>query len=531
VKKKQTTLKKELFLKVALFSALILAVFGSLFAYLLYSSEVERVNTLLEERNVALKNFIEARFLKLRNLVEFLSEVDEIRNAPNATPKEREKALALYRRFQEIDPDINYIYSGYADGTLLINNYIPPEGYDPRIRPWYLAALESHPETSGGIPYTEIKTGEWLVSISKTLLNDRGEINGVVSAETSMESISKVLQQAAGNYRSFYSYVIRSDGKVLIHHREAFRGRLFQEVTGSPFSFDSVSGHFTYQLNGALKLAYYSKIEPLDWIVVTAVEKREIVIFILKQILKVVAIVAVLSLLLGWILSGILSDNVISPVIKLKQHVEQVANGNWQEKFRFEYPNNEIGSILKSIEQLTQSELYKKNLQLQAANRKLEELSITDQLTGLYNRRKLYAELERECERMKRYNRAFSVIMLDLDNFKDVNDAFGHQRGDKTLIEIANLIKGVVRSVDIVSRWGGDEFLILCPETELSEARELADRLRRKIAEHSFPGGIQVTASMGVCEISPEDNIEQFLSKVDEMLYRAKNSGKNTVMT
>jgi hypothetical protein len=101
VKKKRATLKKELFLKVVLFSALILAVFGSLSAYFLYVSEVEKVNTLLKERNIALKNFIEARFLKLRNLVEFLSEIDEIRNSLQGNVKEREKhstCTAVFRK-------------------------------------------------------------------------------------------------------------------------------------------------------------------------------------------------------------------------------------------------------------------------------------------------------------------------------------------------------------------------------------------------------------------------------------------------
>jgi len=529
VKKKRATLKKELFLKVVLFSGLILAVFGALFAYFFYSSEVKKVSILLEERNVALKNFIEARFLKLRNLIEFLSEVDEVRNAPQGN-LEREKALALYRRFQEIDPDINYIYSGYADGTLLINDYTPPEGYDPRVRPWYLAALESHPEVSGGIPYREIKSGEWLVSISKTLLNDRGEINGVLSVETFLEPIFEVLKQSAGNYRSFYSYVIRSDGKVLIHHREPFLGKLFQEVTGSPFSFNAASGYFTYQLNGAAKLAYYSKIEPLDWIVVTALERREIVAFIVQQILKAVAIVAVLSLLLGWILSGILSKRIISPITSLKEQVEKMVGETPEEaKVKVEYPENEIGSILQNIEQLTQAELHKKNQRLESANLLLQELSITDQLSGLYNRRKMYAEFKKEVDRVSRYGGTFSVIMFDLDNFKEINDTLGHQVGDAVLKEIARLTKATIRSVDVVSRWGGDEFLILCPGTFLSEARMLAERLQKTIENHRFQEGIQVTASIGICEFLPQESIEELLRRVDEALYRAKKSGKNTV--
>jgi len=103
-----------------------------------------------------------------------------------------------------------------------------------------------------------------LVSISKALINDRGEISGVVSVETFLEAISEVLQQTIGNYQSAYSYGTRNDRTILIHHWELLRGIPLQEVTGFPISFDKESGHFSYRLNGAAKPAYYSKIESLN---------------------------------------------------------------------------------------------------------------------------------------------------------------------------------------------------------------------------------------------------------------------------
>ncbi|MGC8777470.1 MAG: hypothetical protein ACP5Q4_02175 [Candidatus Caldatribacteriaceae bacterium] len=125
---KERSLKKELFLKVILFSGLILAVFGLLFAYFSYFYEAQRIDALLKQRNTALKHFLEARFLKIRNTVQFLSDIDEVRNAPKLDAEGRQRALKLYRRFQEIDPDIRYVYSGYTDGSLLINDYVPPRG-------------------------------------------------------------------------------------------------------------------------------------------------------------------------------------------------------------------------------------------------------------------------------------------------------------------------------------------------------------------------------------------------------------------
>ncbi len=285
----------------------------------------------------------------------------------------------------------------------------------------------------------------------------------------------------------------------------------------------------TYSLDGVGKIAYYHRIAPLDWVVVTVVERREILVLIVRQILRVIALVSVVALFLGWILSGILSSEVIAPILQLKERVEGILREVPREEESPEYPKNEIGAILLRIEELTQTELYQNNQELHRVNRQLEELSITDQLTGLYNRRKVYTELGREFARINRYGRTFSVIMFDLDNFKTINDTLGHRTGDMVLAEVARLTKRVVRSVDLVSRWGGDEFLIVCPETGLAEALKLAERLRQAIAEYRFPGGILVTASMGVSEFSPQEHMEQFLSRVDQALYRAKMSGKNAV--
>ncbi|MGC8777471.1 MAG: cache domain-containing protein, partial [Candidatus Caldatribacteriaceae bacterium] len=226
----------------------------------------------------------------------------------------------------------------------------PPEGYDPRIRPWYQAALEAYPAISGGIPYTEIKTGEWLVSMSKVLLSDQGEIAGVISVETPLEPLAAVLREGAGNYRSLYGYVTRSDGKILIHHRESFRGQRLQDMTGSSISFEKESGRLTYSLDGVGKIAYYHRIAPLDWVVVTVVERREILVLIVRQILRVIALVSVVALFLGWILSGILSSEVIAPILQLKERVEGILREVPREEESPEYPKNEIGAILLRIE-------------------------------------------------------------------------------------------------------------------------------------------------------------------------------------
>lgn len=161
--------------------------------------------------------------------------------------------------------------------------------------------------------------------------------------------------------------------------------------------------------------------------------------------------------------------------------------------------------------------------------KELSRLATRDQLTGLYNRRKLDEGLEKELTRANRYGRPLSVIMLDLDHFKLVNDTHGHPAGDAVLIEAASLLQNALRTNDLVGRWGGEEFLILCPETDLPAAAGLAERLRINFAEHSFPVIGHQTASFGVTSCLAEEAPNQLLSRVDGALYRAKTKGRNRV--
>lgn len=157
----------------------------------------------------------------------------------------------------------------------------------------------------------------------------------------------------------------------------------------------------------------------------------------------------------------------------------------------------------------------------------VERLAMTDPLTGLYNRHKLNESLDLEVERGRRYSRPLSAIMIDLDNLKEVNDRFGHLAGDDVLIEVADGIRSQIRRVDIPTRFGGDEFLILLPEADIAEAKQVADRICEHIGGIYYGDSESVSASLGVVEMpyEPELTAERFLALVDEALYQAKRSG------
>jgi len=158
-----------------------------------------------------------------------------------------------------------------------------------------------------------------------------------------------------------------------------------------------------------------------------------------------------------------------------------------------------IRDVKKSgLIQSQNQELLQKNEQIQQVNSELTELSIRDGLTDLFNRRKLDEDLKDTQARVQRYGGDFAVIIMDLDHFKQVNDTRGHETGDAVLKGVSWVIQQNIRETDVAGRWGGEEFMILCPETGLNRAGQLAERLRRKIEAEKYPDDVRMTASMGL---------------------------------
>ena len=162
-------------------------------------------------------------------------------------------------------------------------------------------------------------------------------------------------------------------------------------------------------------------------------------------------------------------------------------------------------------------------------NRLLEVLSITDKLTGLYNRRKLDELLDDELVRARRYKVDVSIIMLDIDHFKRVNDTSGHAVGDDVLIALARLLRENTRDADALGRLGGEEFVVVCRHSDAGACMMMAGHLRESIAAHHFPAVGQVTASLGIASCRADDTAATLLARADAALYRAKAAGRNRV--
>ena len=172
------------------------------------------------------------------------------------------------------------------------------------------------------------------------------------------------------------------------------------------------------------------------------------------------------------------------------------------------------------------------NTRLQEAYTHVDELSRTDELTGLPNRRGLVREIQRELQRTTRTRRAFVVALIDLDGFKRLNDAHGHHAGDRVLVELARLLRESLRAQDMVGRWGGDEFLLVLPETGVDGARSLCGSLRERIAASDLGignPGLTTTVTIGLALCRGGEDVQSCLDRADAALYRGKASGRDTV--
>ncbi len=183
----------------------------------------------------------------------------------------------------------------------------------------------------------------------------------------------------------------------------------------------------------------------------------------------------------------------------------------------------------QKLNETLEHKIKERTQQLEKAKLEFENLANTDRLTQIPNRVRLDHVLEDELKRAQNQEVPLSIILLDIDHFKAVNDEFGHQVGDIVLVDAAKLLKDNIREMDTIGRWGGEEFLVICPQTTLEDALQLSKKLRKKLENHSFPIVERKTSSFGVTCYVQGDSLNTLISRCDKALYRAKDKGRNCV--
>ena len=193
-------------------------------------------------------------------------------------------------------------------------------------------------------------------------------------------------------------------------------------------------------------------------------------------------------------------------------------------------PIIENGAVIGSVaafHDITERQRFQESLR--RANELLEYKATTDALTGIYNRLKFNEMTEAEIQRTIRHGTPLSLIMMDIDFFKKINDTYGHLSGDSVLREVTMLVNRTIRQYDVFARWGGEEFMILSPNNDIENARQLAERLRAEIGRLDLSSAHRVTCSFGVAEFREGDDIDSLTKRTDDALYKAKANGRNRV--
>jgi len=215
----------------------------------------------------------------------------------------------------------------------------------------------------------------------------------------------------------------------------------------------------------------------------------------------------------------------VHDITKLKEAELRLSEANQQ----LESHVTELEFSRDSLQQQSE-ELVALAEELDAEKKRVEKLSVTDRLTGLNNRLKLDQAFDDEMERSRRYGHPLSIVLFDVDHFKSVNDTFGHQIGDDVLVAVAGILKESVRGTDITGRWGGEEFLVICPETPAEGGFRLAEKIRAAIEAYDFPEVGTKTASFGVATLTDGEDVDHLTKRADDALYQAKESGRNRVV-
>ena len=239
------------------------------------------------------------------------------------------------------------------------------------------------------------------------------------------------------------------------------------------------------------------------------------------------------------------------PLNKLIIHMKKLTNDNLDvPEIRFGRRDDEVGQLskafnmmhstikqqfkeLQSHRELLEQEVAERTQELEQANQKLRIMSRTDELTGLPNRRNIHECIENEVSRISRTHKPFCFVFIDIDHFKNINDTYGHSCGDIVLKSVAETIRGLLRNYDIVGRYGGEEFLVLLPETDLSGAAIVAERFRKQIEDLSIKYAdfiISVTITLGVSKYDGRLGADRSIQMADKALYEGKTTGRNKVV-
>ncbi|MCS5421502.1 MULTISPECIES: diguanylate cyclase [Psychrilyobacter] len=529
-------------IKISVISCLIPIFFLGMYSFFLTQNETER----REQEKIEFIFASEKKQLKLINdkmeAVLNLLEFFVIHSVEESSHKDKFEDLieGMMDHIVTDNKEVENIFYGdeFGNFSLKGSGFIP-EGYDPRRRPWYTGAVKEDSDYHTTDIY-RFSNGESGITIAKVVyIQDK--ILGVVGVDLNFSDYQlKMSHLSIGKTGKMFimdkkgmlvvdAGIPGVNDKNIILIKEymdlKFKGEksYLDEILSLKkpviFDLDTPNGEKYFRLEPILELGL---------IMVGGTYKNE-----LKELPLNIIKAGIIISLIGTIISLLIINSFSK---KLKVHlknlsilIEGISNGNYskniEEILMYISDDSELNVITKEV----------KNIQKNVKKREIElkEIARIDSLTGVYNRQSLTTFLEDEIIKKKMFQSTFSIIMIDLDNFKNINDVYGHVFGDFVLKEVCKIFMEETSKMDKVCRYGGEEFIIVLPNTNRMDAFKVGERLRKEIKKREFFNSrekIKVTISGGVMEYEEGLSVEGLIEIVDKSLYKAKRSGKNKIL-
>ncbi|HEV8264744.1 MAG TPA: diguanylate cyclase [Gemmatimonadales bacterium] len=439
------------------------------------------------------------------------------RDASQALGRLRDYLNSVRERFPDVEALLLIDPSGRAVATTTGRTggvRPPPDG---------LTGLRTG-EAFVGDAYWDAVTGKAAMVIAVPIRDADGRFLAAFTAKINLHAVQDVLQRLAQDDRRDV-YLMTDQGRFVITSRvssaELMRSRLADAATrvllereGQTVGYKRADGQ---EVLGALR-----PVPQLRWAAVAELPRAEAFRQLGQLRASTTWLIVILLVVVG-LLTYALVLVLVRPLGRLATAASKGAAGDLSTELPVSGVG-EVGHFTRSLNTLLG------RLRERESAGELERLSVTDALTGLYNRRHLMGTLASEAQRARRLRRPFSVLLMDVDHFKQYNDTHGHLAGDAALSKIAEILRKQTRAVDCVARYGGEEFLVVLLETTVATAALVAERIRARVAAEPFGGG-QMTVSIGVAECPAHgDTPESLIANADAAMYEAKAGGRDRVV-
>jgi diguanylate cyclase (GGDEF)-like protein len=377
-----------------------------------------------------------------------------------------------------------------------------------------------HPDDAFiGDPYWDMGLGKAVLVLAVPIHQADGRFFGALAAKASLQPLADILQRVSPS-DSADLYLMTSQGSLVIKGRVSSADLMRIKVPKPTVQLlaDKEGTVVTYKrADGQDMVGSLQRAPQLRWAAVAEAPRAEAFRQLDRLRTATVWILLALLVVVG-LMAWVLGVRIVRPLGRLSGAAAKIAAGDLTADLHVG-GGGEIGYVARVFGDVVT------RLRERESRGELERLSVTDPLTGLYNRRHLMGTLANELQRSQRLRRTFSVLLLDVDHFKQYNDTQGHPAGDAVLVKIADILRHTTRGVDCVARYGGEEFVVMLIEATVSMGATVAERIRARVADE---GGGKVTVSIGVAEYPAHGGTpEALIASADAAMYQAKSGGRN----